>query len=235
MAYKQISNDYQIRYSKKAKHLRLSMSGRGLEVILPKRLKSQFSIDIIADFIQQKQKWIDKQKRRFSNLVTQKNVLPTCIHFPALSQIWQVEYQKDHKIDFFSTPDNKVYIRGNINNQTESLNQLRCWLRSVANEYLPTELAKLAKVTGFTFNKVSIRNNTSRWGSCSNKKNISLCCKLLFLPYHLIRYVLLHELCHTKVLTHGKAFWNLMGEVDACSLQHAKELKKMIHTIPAWV
>ena len=76
-----------------------------------------------------------------------------------------------------------------------------------ASVKLGKRLSELAKEHKFQYNKVSIRNQRTRWGSCSSKDNISLNMKLLHLPDQLIDYILLHELVHTRVKNHSKDFW----------------------------
>ena len=72
---------------------------------------------------------------------------------------------------------------------------------------LADRLYHLAKEHGFTCNNVSIREQRTRWGSCSHKNNISLNLKLVLLPKELIDYVMLHELVHTRIHNHSKKFW----------------------------
>lgn len=81
-------------------------------------------------------------------------------------------------------------------------------LRKQAQAHLPRRLAELAAAHGFTYGKVSIKKMNSRWGSCSSQSNISLNVYLMQLSDELIDYVLLHELTHTRVLAHGRPFWN---------------------------
>ncbi len=73
---------------------------------------------------------------------------------------------------------------------------------------LGKRLSELAKEHKFQYNKVSIRSQRTRWGSCSSKNNISLNMKLLHLPDQLIDYILLHELVHTRVKNHSQDFWS---------------------------
>ena len=86
-------------------------------------------------------------------------------------------------------------------------------LHHVAKEHLPQRLKMLAAKHGFSYNAVSLRNSHSRWGSCSNRKNISLSIYLQLLPTHLADYVILHELCHTVEMNHSASFWVLMDKV----------------------
>jgi len=81
-------------------------------------------------------------------------------------------------------------------------------IKKDAREILERRLAELAQLHNFQYNRVSIRNQQTRWGSCSSKDNISLNMKLLHLPEKLIDYILLHELVHTRVKNHSKDFWN---------------------------
>lgn len=102
-------------------------------------------------------------------------------------------------------------------------------LRAEAKYYLPQKLKELATKHNFNYGKVSIRNSKSRWGSCSGKNNISLSLRLMYLPEHLIDYVLLHELCHTKEKNHGPKFWQMLDSVcQGNSKMFSKELKKFL-------
>ncbi|MGZ2369400.1 M48 family metallopeptidase [Ancylomarina sp. YFZ004] len=98
-------------------------------------------------------------------------------------------------------------------------------LRKEAKHVLPKRLDELAQSFGFKFNKVSIRNASTRWGSCSGDNNISLNLHLMRLPEHLIDMVLLHELCHTIEKNHSKSFWDLLDKVCDNVPAKRKEMK----------
>ena len=110
------------------------------------------------------------------------------------------------------------------------------WLRKVvataltrrAKEMLPPRLERLAKEKGFEYNRCTVRNVHSRWGSCNAQGNISLSIYLALLPDELIDYVLLHELCHTVEMNHSERFWALMDKATAPA--KAKELRKRLKT-----
>jgi len=76
-----------------------------------------------------------------------------------------------------------------------------------AKKKLTNRLKQLAVQHGFTYNRVAMRNQKTRWGSCSHKNNISLNMKLVLLPDELVDYVILHELVHTRIHDHSKRFW----------------------------
>ncbi|MDH3360356.1 MAG: M48 family metallopeptidase [Desulfobulbaceae bacterium] len=97
--------------------------------------------------------------------------------------------------------------------------------KAAAQEKLPRRLKELAQQHNFTYNRVTIRNQKSRWGSCSTNNNISLNMKLLALPDELIDYVLLHELLHTKIKNHGPAFWANLNLLVANAKEKRAKLK----------
>jgi predicted metal-dependent hydrolase len=99
-------------------------------------------------------------------------------------------------------------------------------LRREAEALLPQRLQTLAQQTGFSYKNVSVKQLRSRWGSCSTDKEIVLNLFLMQLPWHLIDYVLLHELVHTKVMRHGAPFWEELER----HTPYAKRLRKEIHT-----
>ena len=99
-------------------------------------------------------------------------------------------------------------------------------LRTEAKKELPELVSLLAKKHGFTFQKLTIRNTASRWGSCSSLKHISLNLHLMRIPLYLREYVILHELCHTIEMNHGKCFWDLLNRcTEGKALLLRKELK----------
>ncbi len=95
-----------------------------------------------------------------------------------------------------------------------------------ARDKLGKRLCELAMEHNFQYNRVSIRNQRTRWGSCSSKNNISLNMKLLHLPDQLIDYILLHELVHTRVKNHSQDFWNELETVVPNARTVDKQLRK---------
>jgi len=79
--------------------------------------------------------------------------------------------------------------------------------RPAAAAMLKARLRQLAAKHGFSYNRVTVRNQRTRWGSCSPDNNISLNMKLVLLPPELMDYVILHELVHTRVHDHSRRFW----------------------------
>lgn len=96
--------------------------------------------------------------------------------------------------------------------------------RTAARKVLVNRLNQLAQKHGFTYNRVFIRNQKTRWGSCSAKNNINLNVNLVRLPDELIDYTILHELVHTRVKNHSQRFWVQMDLL----LGDAKKIDKKL-------
>lgn len=113
--------------------------------------------------------------------------------------------------------------------------RLQAWLRKVIEEalrrnakvILPPRLYMLSQKHGLPYRSVKINSSKGRWGSCSARHDINLSFYLILLPKHLIDYVLLHELTHTREMNHGERFWALLDSLtDGEAQALRKELKQ---------
>lgn len=86
-------------------------------------------------------------------------------------------------------------------------------LADKALKYIPERVAYFAKQIGVDYGNITIRNQKTRWGSCSSKGNLNFNCLLMMTPPEIIDYVVVHELCHRKEMNHSKAFWSEVEKV----------------------
>ena len=98
-------------------------------------------------------------------------------------------------------------------------------LMKKAKEYLPYRLEYFAKLYGYHYDRVRFSHASTRWGSCSSNRTISLNIGLMQVPGPLQDYVLLHELAHLNHMDHSAAFWAEVGEHDPHYREHRKKLK----------
>lgn len=80
---------------------------------------------------------------------------------------------------------------------------------------------------GFKFNRIAIRSQRTRWGSCTRDGNLNFNYKLIYLPVEIMDYVIVHELCHLDELNHSKKFWFLVSEIVPNYRELRKELKRV--------
>jgi hypothetical protein len=95
-----------------------------------------------------------------------------------------------------------------------------------AKKILVARLNQLAEKHGFIYNRVFVRKQKTRWGSCSAKNNISLNTKLLLLPEKLMDFIILHELVHTRVKNHSKDFWEELLKIEPNGKALSSEIKE---------
>lgn len=86
-------------------------------------------------------------------------------------------------------------------------------LADKAMKVLPPRVAHYARIIGVTYGRITIRNQTTRWGSCSSKGNLNFNCLLMLAPPEIADYTVVHELCHRKEMNHSAAFWALVESV----------------------
>jgi predicted metal-dependent hydrolase len=205
-------------WSRNSRNLRISMSPfEGVRVTVP-----QFtSLDFARKFVAEKKSWILKHAERIAenekgkSIFTPERIFKTRDHTLYLHKHEEKTIRiiiKSGGIHIFypaiapvEDPRVQHSIRKGI---------LVAW-KIEAGKYLPQRLKELASVNGFHFNRVTVRNNKTRWGSCSHDNNISLHIQLMRLPQRLTDYIILHELVHTVQKNHGKQYWQLLDKVTS--------------------
>lgn len=98
--------------------------------------------------------------------------------------------------------------------------------RESARAFVMKKIAEVNQKYNFTFGRISIRNQVSRWGSCSKKRNLNFNYKITLLPEHLAEYIIAHELCHLREFNHSRNFWNLVAKSIPDYRARVKELHK---------
>jgi len=96
-----------------------------------------------------------------------------------------------------------------------------------ARKLVEERLKYFNKHYNLKYNRIAIRNQKSRWGSCSSSKNLNFNYRLAIIPLALADYIIVHELCHLREMNHSRAFWSLVAEVIPDYKNRQKKLKKI--------
>jgi hypothetical protein len=113
--------------------------------------------------------------------------------------------------------------------------KLKDWLKQAAQERLTPPLVKLARDLNYSIERVAIRCQRTRWGSCSTRGTVSLNCSLVFLRPEVVQYLFVHELAHLKHMNHSPAFWRLVQTLEPDYRRLDRELLAGWRTVPLWV
>lgn len=98
--------------------------------------------------------------------------------------------------------------------------------RQAAREYFTKRCEHYRQLTGGSYTRVTIRDQKTRWGSCSTSGTLSFNYRLMFAPPRVLDYVVVHELCHLTHMNHSRDFWNLVGSVMPEYKEHRAWLKR---------
>jgi predicted metal-dependent hydrolase len=235
---------YSIRESSRAKHVSIKVSHLGeVEIVVPRG----FDLRQIPAILEKRQDWIAKTTERIAaerqllsptaTASSTEQVLPEQLSLRSLAEEWLVAYQRsnqDSRLTAKVTANYRLTLQGSLD-QAACYRVLKHWLSRKAEFHLVPWLRQVSREIDLPFNRVAIRGQKTLWASCSAKCNISLNYKLLFLPPHLVRYVFIHELCHTIHLNHSSQFWDLVAEKEPDFRLYDAELNKAWVFIPEWV
>ncbi len=163
----------------------------------------------------------EKAKRLRIAVYCNGNVLVTRPAFVTNSVVKNIVDRKSgwirNKLAFF----NSLSSRRRINTQIEYIQ-----LKDEALDFVKKKIEELNSVYGFSFNKIAIKNQKTRWGSCSKRGNLNFNYRIIHLPEYLIDYIIVHEICHLKEFNHSKRFWLLVSKSQPNYLALRNELKK---------
>ncbi|NDV46411.1 M48 family peptidase [Paludibacter sp. 221] len=216
-------------YSKRAKNINVRILKDKLVVSLPPNSSEEKALQFINSVrprILKKQEKVKDNEQKAQTLLTDESGLQTLT--------FSVKLKSAERTNIFISLQQGVltieYPQGtdvaDEAIQSKFWEGIKYFLKKEAKRVLPGRTKYLADKYGFSFSSVKIQSSKSRWGSCSQGENINLSFYLMLLPQHLVDYVILHELCHTREMNHSPKFWQWMDKVtDGQSKKLRAEVK----------
>ena len=223
-----------VRVSGRARRLSVRVyPGGRVEVVVPQGA----SPAAVQNFIGTHRQWIHRRVEDLSTAAAADERHPASIKLPAIGRHYAVEYEPsgESTARVRVAGENVLVVSGPLHDDRAIAAALRSWLAELAQHQIGNELATVAAEGGFRYVRTQIRRQRTRWGSCSASGTISLNVCLLFLRPQVVRYLLLHELCHTRHMNHSAKFWALVESFEPDYRELDRELLRGWQSVPGWM
>jgi predicted metal-dependent hydrolase len=164
-------------------------------------------------------------------------IAPSTVALEAIGRSYTVHYKnrRGRGLALTEATPSDLEMDGDVTNRKGCVALLRQWLQMQGRFHLVPWIQQVSRETGLAFQGIQIRGQKTRWGSCSSRGTISLNYKLLFLPPHLVNYLMIHELCHTVHLNHSPNYWSFLSSFEPRCSSLDKEMKGAGRLVPRWV
>lgn len=216
---------YTVRHPTRAKRITLKVEPPDQIVVsAPKRTPKR----VIKKFVDQNSNWIKNQ-------VAKLGQRQTLVESESSIMIFGKQYQKELKADHnqplgVTISAEKILLNFPHvpeENRTPTIKkELNLFLKKAARTFIEKQLKQYSQLMEVTYGSLSLRQQKTRWGSCSGQDNISLNWRLVHYPPEIISYVIVHELAHLVHHNHSKSFWGLVARYDPDYPEHRSYLKK---------
>jgi predicted metal-dependent hydrolase len=228
------SDRWTVRVSGRARRLSVRVyPGGRVEVVVPPGA----SPAAVQKFIGAHRQWIHRRVEDLSTAAAMNESHPASIKLPAIGRHFAVEYQhsEESTARVRVAGEKMLVVSGPLHDNRAIAAALRGWLADLAQHQLGNELARVAAEGQFRYARTQIRRQRTRWGSCSASGTISLNVCLLFLRPSVVRYLLIHELCHTRHMNHSARFWAAVESFEPDYRALDQELLRGWQCVPGWM
>lgn len=229
------SGELVMRESRRARRLFLQLvPPHTLELVVPVGTRPR---DVQA-FVDEHRDWIERArvhvKTRYAG---DRELLPSSVALTAIDGRYRIRYRH---VSGRRRPRRRVEGRTLLietahADHRDARVQLRAWLLDEARAHLKPWLWREAEAIGRLPSSVQVRLQRTRWGSCSGRGNISINASALFLDPAVVRYLLIHELCHLFSLNHSRRFWRMVEQFEPDCRMLDRRLANAWTKIPLWI
>lgn len=217
MEYLKIGNkviEYELRKSSKAKNVSVTINNQRVRVTVP----TGFTFEYAKNFLENHKEWVLKHLQKQQNLTS--GCLPKRYmsgdKFLYRGRSYPLVIEATSSSDFYALFKGSriiAYVPSGLPPEEQCLlvNKLiDKWYIGQAEKILPEQVDYYSRLLAIPYNKLKIKDQKTRWGSCSNKGNINLNWRIIMAPNQVVAYVIIHELAHLRHMNHSKEFWKMV-------------------------
>ncbi len=202
-----------VRSSRRARQMRLVASIKGVVAIVPEGI----SEERLQEFVQSKRDWIDRMAQHYTKMKERSGHEEGTLYY--VGNKYRYHIVKD-RLPSATISGSLKTITFHVADKRSYKKEIERWYKDQTARIISERLPVIAARTGLSHNKVSIKRQSSRWASCSKKRNLNFNLLLAAAPVQVIDYVIVHELVHTVELNHSKKFWELVRATDPAYREH---------------
>jgi predicted metal-dependent hydrolase len=220
---------YRIRRSDRALHARILVGADGVEVVVPRR----FPLRNVEPFVQEKRPWIERTLRRLRESEAEfppANSAPGG-DVPYLGERLSLIVRTDAWRTRAHVTRREAGLRVSLGPETPLREALEAWYRKQARAEIAPRLDAAVARAGRRYERLQIRNQRSRWASCSTTGTMSFNWRLLLAPAEILDYVVEHEVAHLDVQDHSQRFWRLLASRCPDWREHELWLRRHGHAL----
>ncbi|MGI9220085.1 MAG: M48 family metallopeptidase [Woeseiaceae bacterium] len=230
-----ITSGFSVRESHRARRLSIKVYPRGrVEVVVPPRTRPA----TVQAFVRENTEWINNARASFAEIhPPEPFLLPNVVELPALDRHFRVRYERQStaKTVRYRSSGDLVVLSGRTGDDKLCVAALKRWLASVAKSEFGPSLRTLSNETDNPYKKMHVRGQKTCWGSHSSSGTISINYCLLFLDPAVVRYLMIHELCHARHMNHSRRFWQRVRKFEPDYKRLDKALTDSWRRVPVWV
>ena len=227
------NHEWRVRASDRARRLTVRVfPGGDVEIVVPHGTRPR----TVEQFVSRYRSWIDRKVAQYRPLEAGNcDELPTEVRFQASGHCWRVDYVEAARAPRLAVDGSRLLLTGDLSRIALARHALQRFTMRMAHSMLVPQLGRLAAESGLQYSTAQIRRQRTRWGSCSRRGTISLNACLMFQPPDVVRYLLLHELAHTRHMNHSRRFWALVEHLEPHWRELDARLSQGWREVPGWV
>lgn len=200
-----------VRFSQRARRVAVHIAAGGVELVVPRGVSESRA----RAFLNSRRQWVNVQlQRERAATVPAQDFPPRNIHLEAFGEHWSLYHSGGSGLPRVRETGQGLLRLSGEGSRAQWQGRLLRWLAKRAHDKVEPVVGELARQHGFRYQGLKVRRQRTLWGSCTRKGVISINVALLFHAPEVLRYLLIHELSHTRHMNHSAKFWRCVAECE---------------------